>query len=236
MLGAALHKPPAGFADIPISRRSRSGPLWAAPVLPLMVPSSRRTVPGNDAFHGAKSRRQGPVPLLREVAHRHRPGETFHRPARVRQHPAKVREAAMSIWPGTHSPRDRDGNANRGIFPRASSRLVRESLHPLRRGLGPAAPAKVIGAQHHDQQVGVRRNVRCRVGSSRPLAPQLPQHPSGFGRQDVHPSAARGTAPAQPGPGIVAPGAGIGETDDLPHSCPSKAQAPDVPSPSPHPV
>ena len=28
MLGAALHKPPAGFADIPISRRSRSGPLW----------------------------------------------------------------------------------------------------------------------------------------------------------------------------------------------------------------
>ena len=60
MLGAALHKPPAGFADIPISRRSRSGPLWAAPVLPLMVPSSRRTVPGNDAFHGAKSRRQGP--------------------------------------------------------------------------------------------------------------------------------------------------------------------------------
>ena len=111
-----------------------------------------------------------------------------------------------------------------------------ESLHPLRRGLGPAALQKVIGAQHHDQQVGVRRNVRCRVGELPAVGAPVAQHPSGFGRQDVHPSAARGTAPAQPGPGIVAPGAGIGETDDLPHSCPSKAQAPDVPSPSPHPV
>ena len=74
------------------------------------------------------------------------------------------------------------------------------------------------------------------VGELPAVGAPVAQHPSGFGRQDVHPSAARGTAPAQPGPGIVAPGAGIGETDDLPHSCPSKAQAPDVPSPSPHPV
>lgn len=236
MLGAALHKPPAGFADIPISRRSRSGPLWAAPVLPLMVPSSRRTVPGNDAFHGAKSRRQGPCA-----------------PCSAKWHTVIGRGDVPPPGKGPAAPGEGPGSGNEHLarhpFPRGPGRqreqrdlppcqlqAGQESLHPLRRGLGPAALQKVIGAQHHDQQVGVRRNVRCRVGELPAVGAPVAQHPSGFGRQDVHPSAARGTAPAQPGLGIVAPGAGIGETDDLPHSCPSKAQAPDVPSPSPHPV
>ena len=178
---------------------------------------------------------KGPVPLLREVAHRHRPG----RRSTARQGPAAPGEG-----PGSGNehlarhpfPRGPGRQREQRDLPPCQLQAGQESLHPLRRGLGPAALQKVIGAQHHDQQVGVRRNVRCRVGELPAVGAPVAQHPSGFGRQDVHPSAARGTAPAQPGPGIVAPGAGIGETDDLPHSCPSKAQAPDVPSPSPHPV
>ena len=93
----------------------------------------------------------------------------------------------MSIWPGTHSLGDRDGNANRGSFPRASSRLVRNrsirsavalGLRPCKRSLVPS--------------ITISRSVSAGMsgaasGSSRPLAPQLPNtHPVSAARMSTH--------------------------------------------------
>ena len=193
MLGAALHKPPAGFADIPISRRSRSGPLWAAPVLPLMVPSSRRTVPGNDAFHGAKSRRQGPVPLLRKWHTVIGRGDVPP-PGKGPAAPGEVREAAMSIWPGTHSLGGAGTATNREILPPPAPRRVRDSLPPPPPSPWPCGPERSWcpasrSAGRCPPECQVPRRELPAVGA--PVA----QHPSGFGRQDVHPSAARAQRP-----------------------------------------
>ena len=95
----------------------------------------------------------------------------------------------MSIWPGTHSPGDRDGNANRGIFPRASSRLVRNrsirsavalGLRPCKRSLVPSitisrsVSAGMSGAASGSSPVGALLPNTHPVSAARMSTHQLP--------------------------------------------------------------